>query len=70
MGTWRERGKGKQGKSKTVAREQDRASSPFYSKSGLPGCCQVTVGQSLDRMLTAGIWKRDGKKASSYNVLT
>jgi len=26
-------------------------SSPFYSKSGLPGCCQVTVEQSLEGML-------------------
>lgn len=24
----------------------------FYSKPGLPGCCYVTVGQSLERMLT------------------
>ena len=38
------------------ARRQEReegTSSPFYSGSGLPGCCQVTVGWSLDRMLTA-----------------
>jgi hypothetical protein len=28
------------------------ANSTFYSGSGLPGCCQVTVGWSLDRMLT------------------
>ena len=27
------------------------ASSPFYSESDTPGCCQVTVGRSLDRML-------------------
>jgi hypothetical protein len=36
-------------------REQEReegASSPFYSESGTPGCCQVTVGWSLDKMLT------------------
>ena len=34
-------------------REQgERASSPFYSESGLLGCCQVTVGWSLDRILT------------------
>ena len=32
------------------AREQDSGgvSSPFYSESGTPGCCQVTVGRSLD----------------------
>jgi hypothetical protein len=34
------------------AREsEDGASSPFHSAPGLPGCCQVTVGWSLDRML-------------------
>ena len=32
--------------------QEEGASSPFYSGSGLPGCCQVTVGQNLDRMLT------------------
>jgi hypothetical protein len=26
--------------------------SPFYSKPGLPGCCQVTVGWCPERMLT------------------
>jgi hypothetical protein len=55
-------------KNKREAREQEReegTSSPFYSGSGLPGCCQgtvrrrripgycqVTMGWSLDRMLT------------------
>ena len=37
------------------AREQEGAkgaSSPFYSESGIPGCCQVTVGWSLDKMST------------------
>ena len=43
-GEWGERGK--------KARERGEASSPFYSKSGIPGCCQVTVGQSLEEMLT------------------
>ena len=41
------------------AREQESdegASSPFHSESGTPGCCQVTVEQSLDKMLT-GILK-------------
>jgi hypothetical protein len=26
--------------------------SPFYSESGIPGCCQVTEGRSLEGMLT------------------
>ena len=41
------------------ARKQEReegASSPFYSESGIPGCCQVTRGvegrANLDNMLT------------------
>ena len=37
------------------AREQEGAkgaSSPFYSESGITGCGQVTVGWSLDKMLT------------------
>jgi hypothetical protein len=31
---------------------EEGASSPFYSKPGLPGCCQVTVGRSLEGTLT------------------
>jgi hypothetical protein len=37
-------------------REQG-VSAPFYSESGTPGCCQVTVGQSLDKMLTVTTFK-------------
>ena len=51
-----EMGDGARGQSESKkAREQESeegASSPFYSESGTPGCCQVTVGQSLDKMLT------------------
>jgi hypothetical protein len=46
---------GRESKSKRVREEQEReegASSFFFSGSGTPGCCQVTVGQSLERMLT------------------
>ena len=28
-------------------KREEGASSPFYSGSGLPGCCQVTVGRSI-----------------------
>ena len=57
MSMWREGGKGRtsEQESKRVIKEQEReegASSPFYSGSGLPGYCQVTMGWSLDRMLT------------------
>jgi hypothetical protein len=31
---------------------KEGASSPFYSESGIPCCCQVTVRLSLDRRLT------------------
>jgi hypothetical protein len=48
-GSKRARGK----KARRQERErQEGASSPFYSGSGLPGCCQVTVEWSLDRILT------------------
>ena len=42
----------KEGKSKIKRQDQaEGASSPFNIKSGIPGCCQVTVGWSLDKML-------------------
>ena len=46
--------------SRKTARKRGEASSPFYSESGTPGCCQVTVGQSLDKMPTKG----GGEKAA------
>jgi hypothetical protein len=54
----REREGEEESKSKEEVREQENkegASSPFYSGSGPPSCCQVTVGWSLDRMLTQTI---------------
>jgi hypothetical protein len=53
-------GKGLEGRARSRRPEQERereyrASSPFYSESGISGCCQVTVGWSLDKMLTDGI---------------
>ena len=54
--TWGwDRGEGTENKKGRAREEQEReegASSSFYSGSGLPGCCQATVGWSLDRMLT------------------
>jgi hypothetical protein len=53
MSTWRERGE--EGGDRAGARRQESkegANSPLYNGSGLSGCCQVTVGWSLDRMLT------------------
>jgi hypothetical protein len=49
-----ERGEQKQGRSKRTRDQgsEEGASSPFYSGSGLPGCCQLTVGWSLDRIPT------------------
>ena len=49
----REAGKA-QGRSKRPRGQESEegVSSPFYSWSGLSGCCQVTVRWSLDRMLT------------------
>jgi hypothetical protein len=50
-----EAGGGMRGQSrsrKARAREKGGAISPFYSESGRPGYCQVTVRRSLDKMLT------------------
>ena len=58
MSTWREgRREMERCRKEQEDREQENkraegASSPFYSESGKPGCCQVTVGQNLDKMLT------------------
>ena len=45
---------GKRIKIKRRGREEEEseegASSAFHSKSGISGCCQVTMGQSLDEM--------------------
>jgi hypothetical protein len=52
------KGEGKQRKNKkgARAREQGEGKQPFfYSESGIPGYCQVTAGQSLDRMLTLSL---------------
>jgi hypothetical protein len=29
-------------------RQRSGASRPFYSESGIPDCCQVTVGRNLE----------------------
>jgi len=46
MSTWRVGGRG-MGREGTKEQEQEREEgvhSPFYSESGIPGCCQVIVG--------------------------
>jgi hypothetical protein len=44
----------REGEKRTEGEQEGKkgASIPFYSESGTPGCCQVNVGQSLDKMLT------------------
>jgi hypothetical protein len=50
---------------------EEGTSSPFYSESGTPGCCQVTVWQSLDKMLTFPIWFYKKKKINrKFNTHT
>jgi hypothetical protein len=46
---------------KRETREQESKEgthNPFHSGPGLPGCCQIIVGWSLDRMLTKPVSKR------------
>jgi hypothetical protein len=49
------KGKGQEDRAGSKRLKQERVEgvkSPFYSESSTPGCCQVTVGESLDKMLT------------------
>ena len=53
---WGERGskgaRGKRERDKSKRVREEGANSPSYSGPGLPGCCQVTVGWSPDRVST------------------
>ena len=50
---WGERGELETEKEQErIKRARRGASSPFYSESGTPGCCQVTVRWSLEEILT------------------
>ena len=49
-GGWGERGNRRE----RTEQERGGGRSPFHSESGMLDCCQVTVGWSLDKMLT---WK-------------
>jgi hypothetical protein len=49
--TWTKRGKRREGEGGSKGSEEG-LNSPFYSKPGLPSCCQVTVGRSLEEMPT------------------
>ena len=47
--------KGSESQEGKRAREQgceEEVDSPFYSESGITGYCQITMGQSLEEMLT------------------
>ena len=69
MITWRGGGgKGEQGDKRQereaeVREEEEGARSPFYSKPGLPGCCQVTVGRSIP--VTVGMESRQKRKPTA-----
>jgi hypothetical protein len=47
-------------------KREEGSSSPCYTESGPPDCCQVTVGRSLDKRLTLYpmkvMKKSEGKK--------
>ena len=80
MGMWRVRGERngeRRDRKKERIREQESkrkrvseegASISFYSESGTPGYCQVTVGQSLDKMPTEA--RRCVSELESLKVVT
>ena len=41
---------GEEGKEARGEEREEGVSIPFYCESGTPGCCQVTVGWSLDEV--------------------
>jgi hypothetical protein len=45
------RGQGRKGSGTEENKRVREQNSLFYSKPGIPGCCQVTVGWSLEGML-------------------
>ena len=48
--------KGEESKRREEKQESEEgASGPFHTESGTPGCCQVTVGRSLEEMLTDNV---------------
>jgi hypothetical protein len=64
---WGEREEGEEGtereqegKSKSKSKRERRGKQPFYSESGTPGCSQVTVGRSLNKMLTSRLRQEEG----------
>jgi hypothetical protein len=49
-------GGGRRQESKRTREESEEGvSSPFYSKSDIPGCCPVTVGWSLEETLIISV---------------
>jgi hypothetical protein len=54
---WKERGEGNgerggrglKDRARARRQEVEGVNSPFYSESGIPGHCQVTVGRGLDK---------------------
>jgi hypothetical protein len=50
MGREVEEGKGQEQEERREQEREEGPSSPSYSESGSPGCCQLTLGQSLDEM--------------------
>ena len=62
-GTGTKKGKAQESKRTREQEREEGLSSPFYSGSGLPGYCQVTVGWSLDRMITVTPVKQHTSKA-------
>jgi hypothetical protein len=51
------RGRVKRKRNEQEQEREEGASSPFYSESDIPGCCQVTVGRSLDKTNREPVFK-------------
>jgi hypothetical protein len=67
------RGEGNEEREERVrsgSRGGGRMSIPFYSESHTPGCCQVTVRRSLDKMPTILIYKVSQGQPGPHKTLS
>lgn len=60
-------GRGWEEEGKREHQREDGANRLFYNESGTPGSCQITVGQSLDKMLTKGAF-RDHRRQLTQGI--
>jgi hypothetical protein len=67
MNTWRGWGVWREGAERVKGKREEGTNRPFCTKSGIPGCCQVTVEQSLEEMLTISVNQTENRNQVQFN---